>query len=331
MCVLFTRLHYFDGEDLPEEHHTRFYDDKSRDSALSTGQLQRALDRLSTSLQTNPKFCSFQDKTNSVLWMSMESKWRTWSSSGSNDGRLTDVLAHPVQFYERFFDQWSLKMSLVGRGCWTSSSHLCSPTMDNDEYELIVEKRCNCDSSQFNHTKAESLLLDMKRSQVRWLAHQLFHKEKHVHVELIARLCQQRFDLTWADVIASVKDRTQSKCLHPKREEQMKTKLALSFSYSMPLFTCQSIFYHEKMQTNVFIFSQPNLLHFQTIHFHFHTQFISKFRFRIQLERRNSACFFLLPSNQKCFLSTYHKKQIVALFLNWEKEFLFTHNSIVSK
>ena len=145
---------------------------------------------------------------------------------------MTDVLAQRVQFYERFIDQWSLKMSLAGRGCWTSSSHLCSQTMDNDEYELIVDKSCNCGSSQFTHTRAESLLLDMKRSQVGWLAHQLFHKEKHVHVELIARLCQQRFDLTWADAIASVRDRTQSKRLDPKREEQMKTK---TFAFHFPI------------------------------------------------------------------------------------------------
>ena len=45
--------------------------------------------------------------------------------------------------------------------------------MGHDEYELIVEKSCNSDSSQLNHTKAESLLLDMKRSQVGWLAHLL--------------------------------------------------------------------------------------------------------------------------------------------------------------
>ena len=97
MCVLSTPLHYFDGEDLAEKHHTRLYDDKSRVSALSTGQLQGALDRLCRSLKTKPKFCSSQDKTNSVLWMSMESKWRNWSSSGSNDGRLIDVLGQPVQ------------------------------------------------------------------------------------------------------------------------------------------------------------------------------------------------------------------------------------------
>ena len=53
MCVLSTRLLYFDGEDLREKHHTRLYDDKSRVSALSTGQLQRALDRLCTSLQSS--------------------------------------------------------------------------------------------------------------------------------------------------------------------------------------------------------------------------------------------------------------------------------------
>ena len=67
ICVLSTRLHCFYGEDLPEKHHTRLYDDKSRFSTLSTGQLQRTLDRLCRSLQTKPKFCSSQDKTNSVL------------------------------------------------------------------------------------------------------------------------------------------------------------------------------------------------------------------------------------------------------------------------
>ena len=147
MCILSTPLHYFYGEDLREKHRTRLYDDKSRVSALSTAQLQGALDRLCTSLQTKPNFCSSQDKTNSVLWMSMESKWRNWSSSGSNDGRLIDVLAQRVQFYDRFIDQWSLKTRLVGGGCWTSYSDLCSPTMGNDEYELIVEKSCNSDSS----------------------------------------------------------------------------------------------------------------------------------------------------------------------------------------
>ena len=44
MCVLSTRLHYFYGENLPGKHHTRLDDDKSRVSALSTTQLQRALD-----------------------------------------------------------------------------------------------------------------------------------------------------------------------------------------------------------------------------------------------------------------------------------------------
>ena len=34
ISVLSTRLHYFDGEDLPEKHYTRLYDDKSRVSAL---------------------------------------------------------------------------------------------------------------------------------------------------------------------------------------------------------------------------------------------------------------------------------------------------------
>ena len=43
MCVLSTPLHYSYGEDLPEKHHTRLYDDKSRVFALSTAQLQRAL------------------------------------------------------------------------------------------------------------------------------------------------------------------------------------------------------------------------------------------------------------------------------------------------
>ena len=61
--------------------------------------------RLCRSLQTKPKLYSSQDKTNSVLCMSMESKWRNLSSSGSNDGRLIDVLGQRVQFYDRFIDQ----------------------------------------------------------------------------------------------------------------------------------------------------------------------------------------------------------------------------------
>ena len=47
---------------------------------------------------------------------------------------LTDVLAEQVQFY----DQWSLKNEVSRR---TSSSHLCSPTMENDEYESWLLKR----------------------------------------------------------------------------------------------------------------------------------------------------------------------------------------------
>ena len=76
--------------------------------------------------------------------------------------------------------------------------------------------------------KAESLLLHIERSQLRWLGHVLrMPRERLSHQvfeampqgkrrvgrprltwrNYVARLCQERLGLTWTDVIASVKDR----------------------------------------------------------------------------------------------------------------------------
>ena len=82
--------------------------------------------------------------------------------------------------------------------------------------------------------KAESLLLHIKRSQLRWfghvltmprerLAHQIFEampqRKRPVGLprltwrNYVARLCQEQLGLTWTDVIASVKDRNRWKRL----------------------------------------------------------------------------------------------------------------------
>ena len=82
--------------------------------------------------------------------------------------------------------------------------------------------------------KAESLLLHIERSQLRWLgrvlrmpheklAHQVFEAmpqgKRPVGRPCLtwrnysAYLCQERLGLTWTDVIASVKDRNRRRCL----------------------------------------------------------------------------------------------------------------------
>ena len=82
--------------------------------------------------------------------------------------------------------------------------------------------------------KAESLLLHIERSQLRWLGHVLrMPRERLAHQvfeampqgkrpvgrprltwrNYIARLCQERLGLTWTDVIVSVKDRNRWKRL----------------------------------------------------------------------------------------------------------------------
>ena len=82
--------------------------------------------------------------------------------------------------------------------------------------------------------KAESLLLHIERSQFRWLGHVLrMPHERLAHQvsetmpqgkrpvgrprltwrNYVARLYQERLDLSWTDVIVSVKDRNRWKCL----------------------------------------------------------------------------------------------------------------------
>ena len=82
--------------------------------------------------------------------------------------------------------------------------------------------------------KAESLLLHIERSQLRWLghvlrmprerpAHQVFEampqgkrpvgRPRLIWCNYVARLCQERLGLTWTNVIASVKDRNRWKRL----------------------------------------------------------------------------------------------------------------------
>ena len=89
--------------------------------------------------------------------------------------------------------------------------------------------------------KAESLLLHIERSQLRWLRHVLrMPRERLAHqvfeampqgkrlvgrlrltwCNYIARLCQERLDLTWTDVIASVKDQNRWKRLSDTRPER---------------------------------------------------------------------------------------------------------------
>ena len=89
-------------------------------------------------------------------------------------------------------------------------------------------------SSIRDSLKAESLLLHIERSQLRWLghvlrmpherlAHQVFEampqgkrpvgRPRLTWRNYIARLCQERLGLTWTDVIASVKDRNRWKRL----------------------------------------------------------------------------------------------------------------------
>ena len=82
--------------------------------------------------------------------------------------------------------------------------------------------------------KVESLLLYIERSQLRWLGHVLRMPHERLAYQVfeampqgkrpverprliwrnyIARLCQERLGLTWADVIASIKDRNRWKRL----------------------------------------------------------------------------------------------------------------------
>ena len=80
----------------------------------------------------------------------------------------------------------------------------------------------------------------------------------------------------------------------------------------------------------LFFFFQLNLLHFQTIHFHVHTEFISKFRFRIHLERRNSL-FFSLTVKSKMFrfhiLLCITKTKLLLVFLTDKKISLYSIES----
>ena len=107
-----------------------------------------------------------------------------------------------------------------------------------------------CSSTIRASLKAESLLLHIERSQLRWLGHLLRmpHERPAYQVfeampqgkrpvgcshltwrNYIARLCQERLGLTWTDVIASAKDRNRWKRLSDTlttstRTEKRKTK-----------------------------------------------------------------------------------------------------------
>ena len=160
--------------------------------------------------------------------------------------------------------------------------------MKNDEYELIVDKSCNYASSQLNHTKTESLLLD-HRSVACGTSTLPQGKTR------VGRLCEERLALIWSDVIGSGKHRTRSKRLDLKtRTANEKQIFAFYFPLQCHCFLVSRLFYHEKHFHQLFFFSQPNLLHF-------HTEFISQFRFPIQLQSRNSPCFFLLTVKSKEF------------------------------
>ena len=297
MCVLFIRLHYFHGEDLPEKHHTRLYDDKSRVSALSTDQLQSALDRLCRALQTKPKFCSSQDKTNSVLWIS---KWRNWSSSGSNDGRigLASVILRTVYRSVITKNDVSRRRML--------NFLLWSLLTNNEEWRIRADCWEELQLWQFAGQPYQGRVTSTRYEKIAgWLVgtSTLSQGKKPVGRPC---LCQQRFDLTWADVIASGKHRTRSKRLDRKTRRANENQ---TFAFHFPI-QCYCLlvsgFYIMKKCKRTFSSSSLNRI------ICIFKQFISIFILNLFL---NSVCQFKL------------KEQIQLVFFSYRqiKSVLFPH------
>ena len=135
--------------------------------------------------------------------------------------------------------------------------------------------------------------------------------------------------------------------LDPKQEEQMKTKrLPLVFLFNAIVYLSvdfSNYFIMEKflskLLTDLFFFSQQNLLHFyfhiKTIHFHFHIEFISNSVFESTKQKFKEIQLFFSYRQIKdiSFPHTlmYDKNEIVAHFLTEKKKRFSLLNWILSE
>ena len=197
----------------------------------------------------------------------------------------------------------------------------------------------------------------MKRSQVRWLAHLLTKSgtstlpQEKTRVGR-PRLCQQRLDLTWPDVIASVKDRTRWKRLSVSRRANENKTFAFRFPiqwHCLLVSRFVNYFYHGKVQrtfsssflllsTESSVFS----LSYQENQFLFSHWFISNSVWNQRDKGWRSNSFFLTVKSQtqnrwvKCNVFRSHTlvyrrddgNEILARFLT-DNKYFFTQLNLV--